>query len=94
LPSDNNDTIIINNTLPASFSTFTSKVLSSASDSFPLKRGSRGTRVTMLQQALAKTTPSIMIDGQFGPQTAGALKTAGYPEIVDETLFNKITGSD
>jgi hypothetical protein len=93
LPSDNNDTIIINNTLPASFSTFTSKVLSSASDSFPLKRGSRGTRVTMLQQALAKTTPSIMIDGQFGPQTAGALKTAGYPEIVDETLFNKITGS-
>ena len=93
LPSDNNDTIIINNTLPASFSTFTSRVLSSASDSFPLKRGSRGTRVTMLQQALAKTTPSIMIDGQFGPQTAGALKTAGYPEIVDETLFNKITGS-
>jgi hypothetical protein len=93
LPSDTNDTIIINNTLPASFSTFTSKVLSLASDSFPLKRGSRGTRVTMLQQALAKTTPSIMIDGQFGPQTAGALKTAGYPEIVDETLFNKITGS-
>ncbi len=93
LPSDNNDTIIINNTLPAPFSTFTSKVLSSASDSFPLKRGSRGTRVTMLQQALAKTTPSIMIDGQFGPQTAGALKTAGYPEMVDETLFNKITGS-
>jgi stress response protein YsnF len=93
LPSDNNDTIIINNTLPASFSTITSRVLSSASDSFPLKRGSRGTRVTMLQQALAKTTPSIMIDGQFGPQTAGALKTAGYPEIVDETLFNKITGS-
>lgn len=93
LPSDNNDTIIINNTLPASFSTITSRILSSASDSFPLKRGSSGTRVTMLQQALAKITPSIMIDGQFGPQTAGALKTAGYPEIVDETLFNKITGS-
>ena len=93
LPSDNNDTIIINNTLPASFSTITSRILSSASDSFPLKRGSRGTRVIMLQQALAKTTPSIMIDGQFGPQTAGALKTAGYPEIVDETLFNKITRS-
>jgi hypothetical protein len=93
LPSDNNDTIIINNTLPASFSTITSRILSSASDSFPLKRGSRGTRVIMLQQALAKTTPSIMIDGQFGPQTAGALKTAGYPEIVDEILFNKITGS-
>jgi hypothetical protein len=87
-----NETIIINNTLPSSFSTFASKVLSSASDSFPLKRGSRGSRVTMLQQALAKTTPSILIDGQFGPQTAGALKSAGHSEVVDETLFNKITG--
>jgi peptidoglycan hydrolase-like protein with peptidoglycan-binding domain len=94
LPSDNNsDTIIINNTLPTSISSFTSKMLSSASDSFPLKRGSKGTRVTALQQALSKTTPSILIDGQFGPQTAAALKNAGYPEIVDETLFNKITGA-
>jgi len=94
LPSDNNsDTIIINNTLPTSISSFTSKMLSSASDSFPLKRGSKGTWVTALQQALSKTTPSILIDGQFGPQTAAALKNAGYPEIVDETLFNKITGA-
>ncbi len=94
LPSDNNDTIIINNTLPASFSSFTSKVLGAASDKFPLKRGSRGSRVTMLQQALANTTPSILIDGQFGSQTAGALKAAGYPEIVDEALFNKISGAN
>ncbi len=92
-PSDNNDTIIINNSLPTSYSSFTSKVLSSTSDRFPLKRGSRGTRVTMLQQALSKTTPSILIDGQFGAQTAGALKTSGYPEIVDEVLFNKITSA-
>ena len=90
--SDNSDTIIINNSLPTSISSFTSKMLSSASDSFPLKRGSKGTRVTALQQALSKTTPSILIDGQFGPQTATALKNAGFPEIVDETLFNKITG--
>jgi uncharacterized protein with beta-barrel porin domain len=87
------DTIIINNTLPTSISSFTSKMLSSASDSFPLKRGSKGTRVTALQQALSKTTPSILIDGQFGPQTAAALKNAGYPEIVDEALFDKITGA-
>lgn len=93
LPSDNNsDTIIINNSLPTSISSFTSKMLSSASDSFPLKRGSKGTRVTALQQALSKTTPSILIDGQFGPQTAAALKNAGYPEIVEEALFDKITG--
>ena len=93
-PSDNNsDTIIINNSLPTSISSFTSKMLSSASDSFPLKRGSKGTRVTVLQQVLSKTTPSILIDGQFGPQTAAALKNAGFPEIIDETLFNKITGA-
>jgi hypothetical protein len=93
-PSDSNsDTIIINNSLPTSISSFTSKMLSSASDSFPLKRGSKGTRVNVLQQVLSKTSPSILIDGQFGPQTATALKNAGYPEIVDETLFNKITGA-
>ena len=91
--SANNDTIIINNTLPASFSSVASKVLGSANDKFPLKRGSRGTRVTMLQQALSNTTPAILIDGQFGPQTAAALKAAGHPEIVDEALFNQMTSA-
>ena len=94
LPTGNDsETIIINNTLPTSFSSFSSRMLSPASDSFPLKRGSRGSRVTMLQQALAKNSPGILVDGQFGLQTATALKTAGYPEIVDESLFNKITGN-
>ncbi|HRJ29898.1 MAG TPA: hypothetical protein PLV21_06525 [Cyclobacteriaceae bacterium] len=94
IPSEaNSDTIIINNTLPTSYASFTSRMPSSASDNFPLKRGSRGSRVTMLQQALAKTSPGISIDGQFGPQTAGALKSAGFPEVVDEMLFNKIMGA-
>ena len=92
LPSDNNDTIIINNSLP-SFIPFASKVLRSANDTFPLKRGSRGARVTMLQQALSNSTSSILIDGQFGPQTAEVLKTSGYPEIIDEALFNRIVGT-
>lgn len=91
------ETIIINNSLPVSYNpTSSTRLLSSTSmrnDNFPLKRGSRGSRVTMLQQALAKTSPSISIDGQFGPQTAGALKAAGYPDVVDQALFNKITGS-
>ena len=93
MPSEaSSDTIIINNTLPTSYASFTSRALSSASDSFPLKRGSRGSRVSMLQQALAKTSPGISVDGQFGPQTASALKSAGYPETVSESLFNQITG--
>ena len=87
-------TIIINNNLPTGIST-ASRLLSSSTsrnDNFPLKRGSQGERVKTLQQALLKTSPGILIDGQFGPQTASALKTAGYAELVDQTLFNKITG--
>jgi len=90
------DTIMINNYLP----TTTSAVAKSAggSDGFPLKRGSRGSRVTALQQGLARIIGTAAmnanggIDGQFGPGTANALKQAGYSEIVDETAFNKITG--
>lgn len=90
--SGNSDTIIINNSLPASTSTTAARLISSASDSFPLKRGSRGTRVTQLQQALARTSPGLVIDGQFGTQTASALRASGFSETVDESLFNKITG--
>jgi hypothetical protein len=95
LPGSTSDTIIINNSLPVSYSSATSKMLSSGSgsDNFPLKRGSRGGRVSLLQQALKRTSPSIAVDGQFGPITAAALKAAGYSEVVDETLFNKITGA-
>jgi hypothetical protein len=94
IPSNtNSDAFIINNILPSSYNSVASKTIKSVSDNFPLKRGSRGVRVKMLQQALSNATPSILIDGIFGSQTAGALKTAGYPEGVDETLFNKITGA-
>ena len=92
-PANSADTIIINNSLPVSYSGSSSSGsrLISGGDSFPLKRGSKGQRVATLQQALSRTTPSIAIDGQFGPQTASALKSAGYPAIVDEPLFNEIT---
>lgn len=95
IPADSNsDTIIINNSLPMSYgSSAPSRLPTSGGDNFPLKRGSKGTRVTMLQQALSKTSPSILVDGIYGPQTAGALKAAGYPEVVDEALFARITGS-
>jgi hypothetical protein len=103
VPEDNQDTIIINNNLPASYSTSTRAGSRTSgakrNDNFPLKRGSRGSLVTMLQQALAKIIgASAMndnggVDGQFGPGTARALKVAGYPEVIDETIFNKITGS-
>jgi hypothetical protein len=99
---DNSDAIVINNNLPTSTNSsgsFFNKLISHNSE-FPLKRGSRGSKVTMLQQSLARIIgTSAMnanggIDGQFGPGTANALKSAGYSEIVDEDIFNKITGSD
>lgn len=71
----------------------TTATQSTTNSGFPLKNGSRGTLVTMLQKALSKIDPSIMIDGQFGPQTASVLKKAGYPEKVDEATFSKITNS-
>jgi peptidoglycan hydrolase-like protein with peptidoglycan-binding domain len=95
IPTDSNsDTTLVPNGLPAPNKT--SRIVTSGSksdDNFPLKRGSKGARVTMLQQALAKANQSIQVDGQFGPKTAAALKTAGYPEIVDQALFSKITGT-
>lgn len=92
---DSSDTIIINNTLPSSYinTTASGRTITGSTDGFPLKKGSRGARVSLLQQALAKSTPSILVDGIFGSQTASALKAAGYPETVDEVLFNRITAS-
>jgi len=64
-------------------------------DEFPLKKGSRGTRVTQLQQALIKKgATTLKADGKFGTATASALKTAGYSDTVDEIIFNTITGID
>lgn len=94
---DGGTPIIINNNIPTASIAKTSS--SSRNDSFPLKRGSRGARVTQLQQALANKIGSAAmtanggIDGQFGPGTANALKTAGYGEVIDEATLNRIVGT-
>lgn len=100
---DSSDTIVINNNLPASYNTLVSSGSRSSgvkgSDNFPLKKGSSGSRVMLLQQALAKIIgTSAMnanggIDGKFGNGTVSALKMAGYPESINESVFNKIAGS-
>ncbi|SKC47209.1 peptidoglycan-binding domain-containing protein [Ohtaekwangia koreensis] len=65
---------------------------SKSNDDFPLKKGSRGTRVTVLQQALIKNGAAIKADGKFGPATLAALKAAGYSDSIDESSFANITG--
>ncbi len=72
---------------------------SSGSDSgsgFPLKRGSKGDNVRMLQQALINKygkniLPRYGADGDFGAETVAALKKAGLPAQVSESTFNVLT---
>jgi len=65
---------------------------SKSSDEFPLKKGSKGTRVVALQQALIKKGAAIQADGKFGAATQAALKAAGYSDSIDATSFSQITG--
>jgi hypothetical protein len=90
----NGGRIVINNNLPATFASMINRTGSTQGDSFPLRKGSRGERVKVLQRALSKTSPSILIDGIFGSQTASALQSGGFPISVDESTFKSIVGSD
>lgn len=94
LTESDGSTIIINNSLPASYTNSPALPANRQNDAFPLKRGSRGANVRALQQALLKTSPTLIVDGQFGVQTATALTKAGLPEIVDASQFANITSSD
>lgn len=67
-----------------------------ASSGFPLKKGSKGENVRLLQQALiAKYGKSILprygADGDFGSETVAALKKAGLPDSINESTFNVLT---
>lgn len=64
--------------------------------SFPLKKGSKGDNVRLLQEALiAKYGKSILpkygADGDFGTETANALKKTGLPATINESTFNVLT---
>jgi hypothetical protein len=62
-------------------------------DSFPLKKGSKGEKVKLLQQALldnyGKTIlPRYGADGFFGNEMIAALKKLNLPATINETTFN------
>jgi hypothetical protein len=73
---------------------------SSSGDDFPLRKGSKGENVRLLQEALirkygSKTLPKHGADGDFGTETANALKKLKMPATISETFFNVLTqGSD
>lgn len=76
-----------------------SSTTTSHNDNFPLKIGSWGNRVTLMQQGLSRVLGMNVvnknggIDGKFGTGTATMLKLAGYPSVIDETTYNRIVGN-
>lgn len=67
----------------------------SSSSGFPLKKGSRGTLVSNLQNALIKKYgPSILpkygADGGFGTETVNALLSKGFPTTITSELFSRL----
>lgn len=63
-------------------------------DDFPLKVGSSGERVFLLQNALntySNVIPKISVDGYFGEKTKNALRQAVFLETIDnQTALNNV----
>ena len=62
---------------------------------FPIKKGSRGTKVKNLQLALIKTygkqiLPRFGADGHFGNETQSALSSNNLPTEIDQKTYYKI----
>lgn len=65
-------------------------------DAFPLTKGSRGSRVALLQNSLiqkygASILPRYGADGIWGSETENALKSKGLPTLIDESTYKNIT---
>src|SRR5258705_4552732 len=87
-----------NTTISKTATTYiTPKTVTDKSD-FPLKKGSKGNNVRLLQEALITKygkdiLPKYGADGDFGTETANALKKAGLPATINESTFNVVTQS-
>jgi len=75
------------------------KTASAAKDQYPLKRGSRGALVGLLQQALGgkKNLPKFGVDNDFGSETEAAVKKFlnkttidGFDDIVKIAGLNNL----
>jgi len=87
-------------TIPPQKSTFTDFLTPKqiANDDFPLKKGSKGAKVKVLQDALiAKNGKAILpkygADGSFGTEMTAALKKLNLPDAIDESTYNVIVQS-
>jgi len=81
-------------TTKTNYSSTTANTISK--EDFPLKKGSKGSNVRLLQEALiAKYGKSLLpkygADGDFGTETVNALKKVNLPATIDQSTFNVIT---
>lgn len=65
-----------------------------ASNEFPLKKGSKGEKVQLLQVAINKKSKKdiLKVDGIFGSKTEDALKKLNQPIEIDQTRFLVLVG--
>ncbi len=75
---------------------YTPSIPSPDNPGFPLKKGSKGENVRLLQEALITKygkpiLPKYGADGDFGSETVNALKKAGLPAVINESAFNVLT---
>src|SRR5688572_2802680 len=76
--------------------TFTGNYMKPSQNAFPLKKGSKGNEVRLLQEAMMEKygkhiLPTYGADSDFGTETINALKKLGLPIIINETTFNTLT---
>jgi hypothetical protein len=69
--------------------------ITGGSSGFPLRKGSKGNNVKLLQQALMRKYGSTILpdwgaDGDWGTETQNALISKGIPTVISESDFNKI----
>ena len=100
------DTVILNprnpTTSPPRSLPATNPIVTQNRNQFPLKKGARGSVVTLLQKGLLAIggSPAALIrstsmrgntpDGVFGPGTIKALLAAGFPTTVTEAVFSRL----
>ena len=82
----------------SSLTTTSTNTTSARNDEFPLKKGSKGNRVTQLQNAIVKkfgasALPKYGVDGMFGNEVAAALVRAKMPTTIDQATYTKIVGA-
>ncbi|UZO81379.1 hypothetical protein NBT05_02635 [Aquimarina sp. ERC-38] len=93
-------------TIPARDVVTTMPNLPVATLNFPLKRGARGALVSMVQNALLAKggQPALIIretsfrngrvDGIFGSGTERALRAAGFPSAITQSVFTTLVGKN